>query len=135
LPDPGLYELLPLFRHVIFRVFAEISEGGGFLDLFRQVVDQFVLKLIDLCPQLLCYFLGHSFGDYKPSLRLSAAFGTLPRGSLGDRVYAVDIYNPTTDQARSARLQAPKLPLFPRWDRLEDVQFFCSPALLDGSLC
>ena len=89
------YELLPLFRHVIFGVFAEISEGGGLLDLFRQVVDQFVLKLIDLCPQLLGYFLGHSFGDYKPSLRPSAALGILRRGSaIGDRVYAVDMYNP-----------------------------------------
>ena len=105
LADPRLYELLPLLRHVIFGVLAEISEGSGLLDLFRQVVDQFVLKLIHLCPQLLGYFLGHSFGDYKPSLRPSAPLGILRGGSIGDRVYVVDMYNPTTDQARAERFR------------------------------
>ena len=46
LAETRLDELLALLGHVILGIFAEISQGGGFLDLFGELVDQLVFELI-----------------------------------------------------------------------------------------
>jgi hypothetical protein len=60
LPHAGLYKLLPLFGHVILGILAEIPEGGGLLNLFRQLVHKLVLERIDLFLQFSTDMLSHS---------------------------------------------------------------------------
>ena len=52
LANTRLDELLPLLGHVILGVFAEVTERGGLLDLFRKFVNQLVFERVDLFLQL-----------------------------------------------------------------------------------
>jgi hypothetical protein len=72
LPDAGFDELLALLGHVILGVFAEVAEGGSFLDFFRKLVDQLVFERVDL-------FLQFAFDGvcHELLIRTPAGLGTL----------------------------------------------------------
>ena len=62
LADAGFDELLALLGHVVLGVFAEVAEGGGFLDFFGEFVDQFVFERVNFVLQFALDLVGHAHG-------------------------------------------------------------------------
>src|SRR6185312_10430314 len=59
LAEARVDELLALFGHVVFGVFAQVAHGHGLLDLGGQFVSKLMFKLVDFFQKLLLNLFGH----------------------------------------------------------------------------
>src|SRR5271170_5613817 len=59
LPQPGVYEHLPLLGHVVFGVFTKVAQCDGLLDLCGKLGRQFVLQQLNLFCEPFHYLFWH----------------------------------------------------------------------------